>query len=162
MKKSKKLNLEGVKNSFKLFAILLMVLACMAGCKKDNIPGLPGGGGGGGGGESKLSIPAWAQGNWGDLESSYVIYKITSNEIYIGGYAWSTSYISSSEVTFTLTQTNKDGLYEAKFKASGAVNGYHKISIKRGDGTYIEIASKDDDDNDDSFEPSDYEKVYKK
>jgi len=143
-------NRQGILFSFKTgMAIVCMLLVCMTSCKKDDDNGNSNGNDNPGVGSNKFSPPAWIQGSWGEKdeedEEGIELLKFTSNDIIMSGFSWTT--IFQSTLVYTVKETNTNTLYEVtvRQKNYGTETGAVMLSIKKGDGTYIEAAFVEDD-----------------
>ena len=146
------------KRNFSLRNVTIVVclavcaMMCFNGCKKDDDKK-----GGGGDDNHKLSPPAWIQGSWG--MEGYEIFKFTTDDVVIAGVSFKAMFAETG-VAYSVKETKTDVLYEIKItaKASTGETGAGTFSFKKGDGTYIEAATAEDDD---SIDPSDYERFDK-
>jgi hypothetical protein len=135
--------------------VCLAVSMMFASCKdKDN----DNGSGNGGGSSTKLSPPAWIQGSWG--VESIAVFKFTASDVVVGGVSLKTTYVGYPGLAYSFKETKTDALYEIKItaKAPNGESAAGTFSFKKGDGTYIEAASVE---NNGSINPSDYERFDK-
>ena len=133
--------------------VCLAVCAMMSfnGCKDDNDDN------GSGGGSHKLSPPAWIRGSWG--EEGFEFFKFTANDVVVAGVSFNMMFANPG-VTYSFKETKNDALYEIKVtaKSSTGETAAGTFSFKKGDGTYIEVATAE---GNDSIKPSDYERYEK-
>ena len=135
--------------------VCLAVSMMFASCKdKDN----DNGSGNGGGSSTKLSPPAWIQGSWG--VESIAVFKFTTSDVVVGGVSLKTTYVDYPGLTYSFKETKTDALYEIKItaKAPNGESAAGTLSFKKGDGTYIEAATAEENG---SISPSDYERFDK-
>ena len=146
-----------LKRSFNLRNVTILVclavcaMICFNGCSGNDIVN-------GAGGSHKLSPPAWIQGSWG-IEG-YVIFKFTADDVMMGGVSLKMTYVSYPGLTYSFKETKNDALYEIKVtaKAPNGESAAGTLSFKKGDGTYIEAATVEENA---SIRPSDYERFDK-
>ena len=140
--------------------VCLAVSMMFASCKdkdKDNGNGNCNDNGNGGSSSTKLSPPAWIQGSWG--VESIAVFKFTAADVVIGGVSLKTTHVDHPGLTYSFKETKTDVLYEIKITAKAVgETAAGTFSFKKGDGTYIEAASVEDNG---SISPSDYERFDK-
>ena len=130
--------MQGARDSFKLFAVILMVLACITGCKKDSDDS------GGSGAPSNLSTPSWLQGTWKGEGGSTL--KITKDDIIVDGKTFKETYVQSGNTNISIEQTKKtESLYVLTVNATDDEGEYEECHVfKIGDGNYIYVANEID------------------
>jgi len=123
---------QGISNSFKLFAIVLMVLTCMTGCKKDNDSS----------GSTKISPPSWLQGKWQGSEGTI---ECTKSNILLDGETLEEIYEECTNLSIKETK-NTSSLYVITVKGKHDGESFAEYyAIKKGDGSYVLGAVEDVD-----------------